>query len=334
MKALITGGCGFIGSNLAHELYRLGWSIDIVDDLSNGNPYFLKGLPTRFIPSVDMVLGSIDESGKTVNVFTLDFIDRGVLGRILSGKYDYIFHLAANPRVEYSVKKPTETTETNLLKTVGLFECAQNGNVKRVIFSSSCSVYGDASVIPTPEDCDTNPNSPYGLQKLTAEKFAKMMALNGSLESVCLRYFNVYGPRQFGGSPYSTAITSWTHAIFTDQILRSDGDGTQTRDMIYVGDVVSANIAAALHKNPLKGTVFNICTGTSVSNLDILEKFRFKFGKLKIENAEWRPGDVMHTRGDGSYAKSTIRYRTKVSLSEGLDKTWAWWRSAKDEDAI
>ena len=334
MKALVTGGCGFVGSNLVHELHEKGWSVDVVDDLSNGNPYFLQGLPVRYIPSVEMAHGTIVQSPNIINVFTLDFVDRGVLERVLTGSYDFIFHLAANPRVEYSVKKPTETTETNLLKTVGLFECAHKGGVRRVIFSSTCAVYGDAHIVPTPETCEANPNSPYGLQKLTCEKFAKLMAINSGFESVCLRYFNVYGPRQFGGSPYSTAITAWTHAVFTNQALRSDGDGTQTRDMIYVGDVVSANISAALRDDNFSGEALNICTGTSVSNLKILENFRSKFGILNIENADWRPGDVMHTRGDGSSALKQLKFRTRTTLSEGLKKTWEWWDKARREDAI
>lgn len=160
------------------------------------------------------------------------------------------------------------------------------------------------------------------------------MAANSGFESVCLRYFNVYGPRQFGGSPYSTAITAWTHAAFTDQDLRSDGDGTQTRDMIYVGDVVLANISAALRDNNFSGKALNICTGASVSNLKILENFRSKFGVLNVKNSNWRPGDVMHTRGDGSNALKQLKFRARTTLGEGLKKTWAWWEKARREDVI
>ena len=333
MRALVTGGAGFIGSNLVHKLYQEGWTVEVVDDLSNGNPYFLKGLKTRFIPNVEMSLGTLDNSGKTVNVFTTDFVDKGILHRILSGRYDYIFHLAANPRVQYSVDNPTETTETNLLKSVGLFECATKGNVKRIVFSSTCAVYGDAQELPTPEDHRSSPNSPYGLQKSSVEGFAKLMA-SDKCDIVCLRYFNVYGPRQFGDSPYSTAVTAWTHAAYTTGDLRSDGDGTQTRDMVCVTDVVDANIAAALSNKNFKGLAYNICTGESISNNEILKLFNNKFSGLKTIQSGWRPGDVMHTLGCPKLARECVNFAAKTSFEKGLELTWSWWEEAKRDDSF
>lgn len=332
MKALVTGGCGFIGSNLTQRLCKDGWNVDVVDDLSNGYPGFLAGLKTRYVPSIPIAQKTLDESEKTVNVFTMDFAHDDILERVRSGRYDYIFHLAANPRVEYSVNNPTETTETNVLKTVGLFECAAKASVKRVIFSSTCAVYGDAKNMPTSEQAKIQPNSPYGLQKYTAEMFAQMFANTHGLESVCLRYFNVYGPRQFGGSPYSTAITSWTHNCFSGLSLRSDGDGTQTRDLIFVDDVVEANVLAALSDSKFRGSVFNIATGLSVSNNQILDLFRKRFKDISVVSAPWRPGDVMHTLADTSSAKKRLNFTSTTNLVEGLQKTWDWWESMQDNE--
>lgn len=333
MKALVTGGCGFIGSNLVHQLVKDGWYVEIVDDLSSGNPYFLKGLKSRYIPNLPIAEATIDTSGDTVNVLTMDFAHRDVLSRVRSGLYDVIFHLAANPRVEYSVQNPTETTETNILKTVGLFECAAKAKIKRIVFSSTCAVYGDAAVMPTHEKSDIQPNSPYGLQKYTVEMFASLLSKTHNLESVCLRYFNVYGPRQFGGSPYSTAITSWTHNIFSGKELRSDGDGSQTRDLIYVDDVVRANILAATCKRKFAGSAYNIATGNSTSNSEILSYFVKEFDNVKVITSAWRPGDVMHTLASTKKSKKDLGFKSKISLDEGLNRTWNWWRKvAKDNE--
>lgn len=327
MKALVTGGCGFIGSNLVHRLSEDGWNIDIVDDLSNGFPGFLQGLKVRFVPNVAIAEKTLDDSRETINIFTMDFAHEDILSYVRQGKYDYIFHLAANPRVEYSVNNPTETTENNLLKTVGLFECAAKAGVKRVIFSSTCAVYGDAEDIPTREESKIQPNSPYGLQKYTAEMFAQMLSKTHNLESVCLRYFNVYGPRQFGGSPYSTAITAWSHNCFSGSSLRSDGDGTQSRDLIFVDDVVEANVKAALSDCKFHGSVYNIATGKSVTNNQILDLFRSQFGKIDVVDAPWRPGDVMHTLADTQKASTDLEFTSETDLVDGLQKTWRWWES-------
>jgi len=334
MRALVTGGCGFIGSNLVHRLKKEGWLVDIVDDLSNGSPSFLSGLKTRFIPSIPIAESTLDNTGATVNIFTMDFAHRDILARVREGNYDVIFHLAANPRVEYSVHNPTETTETNVLKSIGLFECAAKAKVKRVVFSSTCAVYGDATEIPTSEEAQIEPNSPYGLQKYTVEMFAKLLAKSHSLDSVCLRYFNVYGPRQLGGSPYSTAITAWTHNVFNNRTLRSDGDGTQTRDLVFVNDVVEANILSALCKGQFAGEVYNIATGKSTSNNQILDFFKKEFNNIVVTNADWRPGDVMHTLANTQRASKELKFKAQTSLEDGLRQTWQWWKEMVKDDNI
>jgi len=328
MKALITGGCGFIGSNLTHELVRIGWDVDIIDDLSNGHLEFLKNLDVRIIPVAAIPLYQIQHEShddKQVRVFTGDFVHENILKRISTGKYDVVFHMAANPRVEFSVKNPVYTTEINVYKTVALFKSCASGK-SRVVFSSSSAVYGDAKTLPTSEIEEKNPESPYGLQKLVAEQFATLFCKLYNSDIISLRYFNVYGPRQLGGSAYSTAVSAWCNAIFKNKHLRSDGDGTQTRDMIYVGDIVSANIKAAMSKEKFSGQTLNIATGTQISNNQILEIFKEQYNNLEVTTAPWRPGDVMHTLANISHAKSLLGFNANVAFSEGLEETLRWWK--------
>ena len=330
-KALVTGCCGFIGSNLVHRLIAEGWSVEGVDDMSNGNLKFLEPLTVRTVPANLLYFYNhkVHDDAPDVLMIQADFAHEYVLDRIKTGTYDVIFHLAANPRVEYSVERPVETTETNVLKTVGMFYYAI-GNVDRIVFSSSSAVYGDIGgdlgKLPVSESFDMSPKSPYGLQKKVCEDYAKLFADLYGLETVCLRYFNAYGPRQLGDSPYSTAISAWCHKVKLEEPLRSDGDGEQSRDMVFVGDIVSANILAAeAHPGSLSGQILNIATGYSYTNNEILDMFRNKFAEIEIEHAPERPGDVKHTLADVSKAYEVLGYEPKVSLEEGLRKTWEWW---------
>ena len=220
------------------------------------------------------------------------------------------------------------TTETNLFKTVALFS-ASVGCVDRVVFSSSSAVYGDQKDLPTPEGAPKKPNSPYGLQKLQCEQYAAMFADLYDLDVICLRYFNVYGPRQMGDSPYSTAISAWSNKIHSNSPLRSDGDGSQTRDLIFVEDVASANVCAASCPSDLKGECFNIASGVSYSNNDVLDKFKERFEDVEVVSAPWRQGDVMHTAATTSAANFALGFKAETSLDEGLRKTWHWWNFNK-----
>lgn len=333
MRALVTGGAGFIGSNLVHELARRGWTIDIVDDLSNGHVEFLEGLNVRHMLASGLPIWekSIESSRKRPEDMILliygGFSDPAVLDRIDRGMYDTIFHLAANPRVSYTVEFPAETTEINVNMTMKLvMAVARSSNKPRIVFSSTCAVYGNTVKLPTDEWDFQNPMSPYALQKLTVEKFLKMSSKLYEVDSVCLRYFNVYGPNQLGDSPYSTAISAWCDKISKGLPLRSDGDGEQTRDMVYVSDVVNANILAALHERDMSGEVYNIGTGVSISNNKILDIFRERFKDFKVVNAPERAGDVKHTRADITSASSVLGYTPKHDLITGLEKTFQWWK--------
>ena len=328
MKALVTGGCGFIGSNLVKKLFEDGWKVDVVDNMSNGYIDFLGDLKIRCIPSAAFLKHYNDQFKNSDNsdimVIQDDFASPAMLNHVHDGNYDIIFHCAANPRVEYSVQKPVETTDENVFKTVKLFTAAK-GKVKRIVFSSSCSVYGDSWNLPTVEDYGRNPNSPYALQKQWVEQLSRLYCKLYDIDIVCLRYFNVYGPNQYGDSPYSTAISAWCNRVKESRSLRSDGDGEQTRDMVFVGDVVRANILAANRKENFRGICINIGTGKSISNNDILKIFIEKFSDIEIRHAPERPGDVKHTLSCIKKARKELGFTAEVKIKDGLQKTFEWW---------
>ena len=191
---------------------------------------------------------------------TSDFASVNVLTKVKSGVYDSVFHLAAIPRVSYSVEHPLETHETNVNKTLHLMDACV-GNVKRFVFASSSSVYGGADILPTPETHPKNPKSPYALQKSIIEDYLKVYSLLYGLESIALRFFNVFGPNQLGHSPYSTAVSAWLTAIKNGKSMRSDGDGSQSRDLCYVDNVVDVCIRASQHEKNLGAEVFNVACG-------------------------------------------------------------------------
>lgn len=328
--ALVTGGCGFIGSNLVKELVRLGWQVDVVDNMSNGHLELLEGTKIRVLPNGSFytafkMQSYIKREASEVLVVQEDFSDDNILNGIYQGTYDVIFHQAAMPRVSYSVENPGQTTIENISKTVKLFEAA-SGNTNKIIWASSSSVYGGAKNLPTKESEVKDPKSPYAWQKSAIEDFSKLAYDLYGLDIVCLRYFNVFGPGQYGDSPYSTAVAAWCDAIKNGKECRSDGDGEQTRDMCYIDNVVSANILAAMHKKPFKGNSYNIACGRKVSNNEILEHLKEKFGdKVKIKNAPERAGDVKHTLASINSAKQDFGYEPLVHFWEGLEKTIKWW---------
>lgn len=332
-KALVTGGCGFIGSNLSRKLVEQGWQVDIVDDMSNGHEELVSDLSCRFLPSAGFINGynlSYENKGQArpqseVVVIQDDFAAPWLLNHIKTGAYDVIFHQAAVPRVSYSVEQPAETTDTNILKTVQLFESAKD-SVKRIVFASSSSVYGGADILPTPESSPKNPKSPYAWQKSAIEDFAKICWSLYKLDVVCLRYFNVFGPGQYGDSPYSTAVSAWCNAIKNGLECRSDGDGEQSRDMCFVDNVVFANIRAANFFESFKGECYNVACGDRVTNNEILSYLKSRFGsKVTVKSAPVRPGDVKHTQADISKITRHIGYSVQKRFWEGLEKTIDWW---------
>lgn len=308
LKTLVTGGCGFIGSNLSERLIEEGHTVTIVDNLSSAREDF-----SDFI-----------KKNSSIELIPLCFSHDYVTERIKNKEYDVIFHNAAIPRVSYSVENPYETTEVNISKTVKLLE-SSIGNIKRFVFASSSSVYGGATNLPTPVSNPKDPKSPYAWQKSSVEDIIKILCNLNEFDAVSLRYFNVFGPGQFGSSAYATAVSAWCHAIKNGKPLRSDGTGEQSRDMCYIDNVVQANIKAALCEESFSGETFNVACGDRTSNNEILEFLKNKFDNLEITNAPPRPGDVMHTQADISETKSTLGYEPSVRFWEGLEKTLSWW---------
>jgi len=304
-RALVTGAAGFIGSNLVRRLLSEGWDVTGVDDLSSG--------------SLDLI-----ESCKGLRLVINDFASEGILTEIQNKEFDVVFHLAAIPRVSYSVEHPAKTTLVNVAGTCALMEACR-GNIERFVYSSSSSVYGGADQMPTPVTHERDPKSPYAWQKSSNEDLLRMFGKLYDFDSVCLRYFNVFGPNQMGDSPYSTAISAWCHAVKEGLPLRKDGSGEQSRDMCYVDNVVDVNIRAANHEGTFRGEPFNVACADRTSNNQILEAFQERFGNLEIDQASFRPGDVMHTQADISETERVFGYKPLVRFWDGLEKTFEWW---------
>ena len=306
-NALVTGGCGFIGSNLSLALKKEGYKVVIVDDLSSARKDWKTAL-----------------EGSDIEVVESCFADSEILSRIESKEFDVVFHNAAIPRVSYSVENPGITTDTNINKSVKLLEASVN-NIKRFVFASSSSVYGGADVLPTSVTHPKDPKSPYAWQKSAIEDLIKIFVSLYDFDAVCLRYFNVFGPGQFGGSAYSTAVSAWCHAIKNGKDLRSDGTGEQTRDMCYVDNVVLANVLAAKYEEKFLGNCYNVACGDRVSNNQILEFLKERHEGINIQHAPPRAGDVMHTQADISQTEKDLNYVPRVRFWEGLKKTLEWW---------
>lgn len=308
----VTGCCGFIGSNLTRHFLDLGWNVFGVDDMSGGHEEFL---PKKFW------------------FLKRDFTDRIFLDAVRDGKFDAVVHLAAIPRVSFSVEHPLSTNEANVTKTLTLMEACK-GNVGRFVFASSSSVYGGASVLPTHESAPKNPKSPYALQKSIVEDYMRLYWELYKMDSAALRFHNVFGPRQLGNSPYSTAVSAWITALMRGVPLRFDGSGEQSRDMCYVDNVVDACERAVTTPGQLLARPYNIACGDRTTNNQIYEYLKKEFKVAPRIDAPERPGDVMHTQADITRAREELGYVPLVRFFEGLDKTIAWnrdnWDKIKD----
>lgn len=308
MRVLITGVAGFIGSNLAQRCIDEGWDVYGVDDLSNGH--------LEFLPE-PLCKGS--------KFLQCDFAGTLVLQKIREQKFDVVMHIAAVPRVSYSVEHPLETNDVNVSRTLKLMDACR-GNIKRFVFASSSSVYGgaDVSIGPTHENHTKNPKSPYALQKSIIEDYLALYAELYDLDSACLRFFNVFGPNQLGDSPYATAVSAWLSAIKKGKPMRSDGTGEQSRDMCYVDNVVDACIKAAKQKDLIRGRCYNVACGDRTKNNEILQFLMQRYpGATKID-APTRLGDVMHTHADVLRAERELGYVPLVRFWEGLERTIEW----------
>jgi len=327
-KALVTGCCGFIGAHVTRLLINEGWHVEGVDDLSNGDLEAISDLKFRAVHEgllPHLTEAGIKESPGSLIVVTGDFASPSMLSRVSAGSYDVIFHLAANPRVEFSVQNPALTTHHNVQKTVELMTAAKD-NIDRFVFASSSACYGNVKSLPTVEGSVVdNPTSPYGLQKLVIEQFGKLYNELYGLDFAALRFFNAYGPGQDGTSPYSTAISAWCTRLAKDNPLRSDGDGRQSRDMVYVEDIAKAMLATAEHPSNIGFDVFNVGNGASFQNIEILEYLTNRFQHAEISYAPERKGDVKHTLASISKIKDKIGWSPEVEFWDGLNRTLEWW---------
>jgi dTDP-glucose 4,6-dehydratase len=310
VRALVTGGCGFIGSHLVEALINRNCEVVVLDDLSTGKIANLK--------SVERCKNFTFVRGDIRNFDLVKTVVKDV---------EVIFHEAAIPSVVRSVENPLLTHEVNVTGTLNVLRAGLDAGVKRFVYASSSSVYGDVKVLPKREDMPTFPISPYGVSKLAAEQYCRAFHRVYGLQTVCLRYFNVYGPRQTYG-PYSGVIT-----IFINRILRGEspviyGDGKQTRDFTNVVDVVHASFLAAKIKGAV-GEVFNIATGKPTT-INILAKKILKLcGRNDVEPkyAPPRSGDVRFSYADISKAQKILGYKPSVELNEGLAKLIEWFQA-------
>lgn len=310
-KVLVTGGAGFIGSNLADELLRQGAKVSIIDDLSTGNIENIKEINGDF----DFVEGDIN--------------DDAALSRAIDG-VEIVFHQAALPSVPRSVENPAETHRVCVDGTFNLLLKSKESGVRRFIYAASSSAYGDQPTLPKVETMKADPLSPYAVAKLTGELYLRSFNNVYGLETFALRYFNVFGPRQNPSSMYSGVISRFIDALMKGTTPTIYGDGEQSRDFTYVANVVDANIKAAQTMSGI-GQSMNVANGERITLnqlLEVLKKITDNPG-VTPEYLEPRRGDVKHSQADNSLAVEHLDYKELVGLEEGLKRTIDWWKNSR-----
>jgi UDP-glucose 4-epimerase len=313
-SALVTGGAGFIGSHLVDALLAEGWRVRVLDDLSSGREANLADA----LPRIDFVRG--------------DLRDPATRERCLAG-VDVVFHQGAVPSVPRSVAEPLRTHDVNSNGTLGVLEAARHAGVRRVVYAASSSAYGDTVELPKTESMPANPRSPYALQKWTGEAYCRLYADLYGLETVALRYFNVFGPRQDPKSEYAAVVPRFAVACLRGEPAVIYGDGRQTRDFTYVADAVRANLLAA-ESPKASGSVLNVAGGKRVSLLELLEAIAGICGTtIPPRHEPGRAGDVRDSLADLTRARDLLGYEPQVSLGEGLARTVASLRTLEGRNA-
>ncbi len=314
MKTILVTGCaGFIGSRFT-EIFNERYPDTQIVGIDN----FSTGKKDRVHPSVKLYEGSITDVNLVEKIFA-------------ENNPEYVFHFAAMPRVAYCQEQPSETNITNIVGTSIVFEAATQHKTKRVIYSSSAAVYGNVKEMPVKEDTHTPaPISFYGFQKHTGEEIAQMLCKYNNIDIICLRYFNVYGPTQDGQSSYATVIARWLDAARDNHPITIEGDGTQSRDFVYLDDVVEANIAAMSAPGRITGDVFNIATHSEISLNEVRTMLEQELSKkLEVDQKPPREGDIKNIIADISKAESILSWKPKVSFEEGLKRSVVWYLNKK-----
>lgn len=311
MKALITGGAGFIGSHITEALVARGAKVVVLDNLSLGNP---ENLAWAKPGTVEFVQG--------------DIRDAALVQKVVAG-CDWVFHQGALPSVPRSVEQPVESNQHNIDGTLNLLVAARDAGVKRFLFASSSSIYGDQDAPVKSENLAPSPLSPYALQKYAGERYCQLFHKLYGLPTVALRYFNVFGPRQAFNSPYSGVIAKFCTSFINGETPQIFGDGLQSRDFTFIENVVAANLAAAeAPAEKVGGGVFNIALGDSVTLLDLVRDLGTVSGRpLEPVFHPARAGDVKHSKADISAAKAAFGFEPKVGWLDGLRKTYAWYQT-------
>jgi|TARA_Y100000310_G_scaffold170442_2_gene170589 UDP-glucose 4-epimerase len=291
-KVVVTGGAGFIGSHIVDALVERGFDVHVIDNLVGGKK---------------------ERVHKAATLHKVDIRNSDSINPIIDGA-KYVFHMAALPRVIYSIKHPIETNEVNIGGTVNVLRASQEGGVERVVYSASSSAYGDQKTFPLREDMPVNPKSPYGLQKYVGEQYCKVWSEVTGLPTVSLRYFNVYGPRLDPDGDYALVIGKFLKQKKAGKPFTITGDGEQTRDFIHVRDVVRANILASESTNVGNGEVINIGAGSDVSINKVAELIG---GPVEYIEPRLEP---RHTRADNRLARKLLGWEPLVSLEEGISE--------------
>ena len=304
---LVTGGAGFIGSHLSEELVRRGHQVRVVDSLITGKRDNL-----AHVPGVEFVEG--------------DLADPAVARRAVEGM-EFVLHQAAIPSVPRSVKDPITSNRANVDATLNTLVAARDAGVRRLVFAASSSAYGDTPTLPKHERMPTNPLSPYALQKVIGEQYLRMFTTLYGLETVSIRYFNVFGPRQDPSSPYSGVISVFATALLENRSPAIYGDGEQTRDFTYVANVVDG-VLRACEAPGASGEIINVATGGRISLNQLFDGMRQLVGSpVRPTYSEPRAGDVRDSQADISKARDLLGYRPIVSFEDGLRQTIEWYRT-------
>ncbi|HEV8336806.1 MAG TPA: SDR family oxidoreductase [Candidatus Polarisedimenticolia bacterium] len=302
-RFLVTGGAGFIGSSLVRELVARGEQVRVLDNFATGRRDNLRSLAGR----IEVVEGRVEEPGTVATAM------QGI---------DYVLHQAALPSVQRSVEAPVESHAANLTGTLVLLQAAAAAGARRFVYASSSSVYGDSPTLPKVETMPTDPLSPYAVGKLGGELYCRVFHRLHGLETVSLRYFNVFGPGQSPDSQYAAVVPRFIAALKAGHPPVVFGDGLQSRDFTYIDNVVQANLSACSAGKEAAGEAFNIATGQAVTLLDLLNRMKELLGSSVDPRFEpGRKGDVRASLADVRKAERLLGYRPRISLDEGLKRT-------------